>query len=107
MFPPGALPFLLRVRFFLPHHGRVPDSVRRKPLSRRGREAQVPVDLHRVGGAVDRHPAPAARCQIRLEQPAADALPVDRRIYEKQGDVALLRRQDAQESLPLLSAKCC
>ena len=43
--------------------------------------------------------------QICLEQEAADALAVKRRVYEKQGDVAPLRRQDSQELLPLPSAK--
>ena len=62
------------------------------------------VDLHCIGGAVNRDPPAAALRQICLEQEAADALAVKRRVYEKQGDVAPLRRQDSQELLPLPSA---
>ena len=65
------------------------------------------VDLHCIGGAVNRDPPAAALRQICLEQEAADALAVKRRVYEKQGDVAPLRRQDSQELLPLPSAKEC
>lgn len=46
------------------------------------------VDLHCIGGAVNRDPPAAALRQICLEQEAADALAVKRRVYEKQGDVA-------------------
>ena len=53
------------------------------------------VDLHCIGGAVNRDPPAAAPRQICLEQEAADALAVKRRVYEKQGDVAPLRRQDS------------
>ena len=44
------------------------------------------VDLHCIGGAVNRDPPAAALRQICLEQEAADALAVKRRVYEKQGD---------------------
>ena len=45
------------------------------------------VDLHCIGGAVNRDPPAAALRQICLEQEAADALAVKRRVYEKHGDV--------------------
>ena len=41
------------------------------------------VDLHCIGGAVNRDPPAAALRQICLEQEAADALAVKRRVYEK------------------------
>ena len=39
------------------------------------------VDLHCIGGAVNRDPPAAALRQICLEQEAADALAVKRRVY--------------------------
>ena len=43
----------------------------------------------------------------QMEQAAADALPMNGRVHEKQGDMVPLRRQDAQEMLALPGAKCC
>lgn len=65
------------------------------------------VDLHCIGGAVNRDPPAAALRQICLEQEAADALAVKRRVYEKQGDVAPLRRQDSHRPAPFPGSKYC
>ena len=104
-FPSGGFAVFRALSCLLPHHGRVSDAVRGQLFLCRGRKAQMAVDLHCIGGAVNRDPPAAALRQICLEQEAADALAVKRRVYEKQGDVAPLRRQDSQELLPLPSAK--
>ena len=58
------------------------------------------VDLHCIGGAVNRDPPAAALRQICLEQEAADALAVKRRVYEKQGDVAPSAARTPRSSCP-------